>query len=470
MKASKVLISCSFALILYGCASGNKTELSAGIDPEPAVAEAADLMIQAEQHQADLLSFKEYATATQNLNKAQKGLSGGYETIYILDKAQLATINFKQAIKQAEDRKPNATRILEARRSALNAGLRNSDALVAGMADVDDDLRDDTDNFSKALDPKVFSSFQKKYLALEIKAVQFAELNAIENSIQKAVRADADDLAPKLLRQALLDVSEAENLIAQSPRDRSVHEKSVDDSIASSVLLADVMAVILNAPGTPENVALKIVQQNRELAKLSQNLGNLEQNLKETESSLEMSESSLMAQDQELKATRSNLVESESALMKQNQALQSSSIQIRFQNAMDEAIKQFSGDEAEVYQQGNKLIFRLKRINFATGTSSLPVTSKPLLSKINNIIKSLGAETVEVQGHTDSVGSDSLNMSLSTNRAISVARYLSSLGGGYKLRYIGYGETRPIASNETVEGRAINRRVDLEVTAKEISG
>lgn len=463
MKVSKALIGCSLALILFGCASGNKTDLDAGIDPEPAVTEAADWMIQAEQHQADLLSSNEYATATQNLSKAQKGLAGNYETSYILDKAQLATASFQQAIEQAKDRTPNATGILQARRAALNAGLRNSEALVEGMADVDDDLRDDTDDFSKTLEPKVFSSFQKKYLTFETRAVQFKELNAVENSIQKAVRADAEDLAPKLLRQALLDVSEAENMIEQSPRDSSVHKQSVADSIASSVLLSDVMDVILNAPGTPENVALKIVQQNRELDKLSQNL-------KATESSLEISEGTIMAQDNELKTTRSDLVETESALMKQNQALESSSLQVRFQNAMNQAVTQFSDEEAEVYQQGNKLIFRLKRINFPTGTSALPSTSKPLLTKINNIIKSLGAESVDVQGHTDSVGSDSLNSKLSESRAISVARYLSSLGGGYKLRYTGYGESRPIASNETVEGRAINRRVDLEVTAKKIGG
>ena len=149
MKVSKALIGCSLALILFGCASGNKTDLDAGIDPEPAVTEAADWMIQAEQHQADLLSSNEYATATQNLSKAQKGLAGNYETSYILDKAQLATASFQQAIEQAKDRTPNATGILQARRAALNAGLRNSEALVEGMADVDDDLRDDTDNFSK---------------------------------------------------------------------------------------------------------------------------------------------------------------------------------------------------------------------------------------------------------------------------------------------------------------------------------
>ena len=470
MKLSQVIFSASLALVLLGCANGKNTDLTETIDPQPAIAVAADTRIQAEKQQADLLSYREYARATNNLEQAQKGLHNGSRSTYTLEKAELATADFEKAIQQARVRSANATRILAARKSALDAGLRNSDALVAEMADVDDDLRGETNNFSKLLEPKKFSAFQKKYLALEIKAVQFTELNAVEKSIAKATRADADDLAPKTLRQALLDVSEAENMIAQSPRDPSVHKQSVSDAVASSVLLSDVMEVILAAPGTPENVALKIVQQNRELKKLSQNVGTLKKNLKATESSLQKSETTLMAQDKVLMSTQSNLVKTESALMQQNKALESNSIQIRFQNAMDEAVKQFSEDEAEVYQQGNKLIFRLKRINFATGDSTLPATSKPLLAKINNIIKSINAEVIDVQGHTDSIGSDSLNSKLSNDRAISVARYLSSLKGGYKLQYRGYGESRPIASNETAEGRAINRRVDLEVTARKISG
>lgn len=470
MKTLNAIIGCGLALVLFGCASGNRTDPVEGIDPQPAVARATELMTLAEGQQADLLSSKEYTRATQSLKKAQQGLSENYQTEYILERAEMARANFQQALDNTKARTAKAARILEARRSALNSGLRNSSALVANLADVDEDLRDETKNFSRTLEPKQFSAFQKKYLALEIRAVQFRELNAAENSIHKAVRANADDLAPNTLRQAQLDISEAENLIAQSPRDSSIHKKSVNDSVASSGLLSDVMDVILSAPGTPENVALKIVHQNREMDKLSRSVGNLKKDLKATESSLKMTEDKLMTQDVELKSTRSNLNETESALMRQNMALESTSIQVRFQKAMDEAVKQFSDDEAEVYQQGNKLIFRLKRINFASGNSTLPEASKPLLSKIDNIIKSLGAESVDVHGHTDSMGSDSINSKLSNDRAISVARYLASLQGGYKLSYKGYGESRPIASNETQEGRAINRRVDLEVTAKRTSG
>jgi outer membrane protein OmpA-like peptidoglycan-associated protein len=219
----------------------------------------------------------------------------------------------------------------------------------------------------------------------------------------------------------------------------------VKKAVASSVLLLDVMDVILNAKGTPENIALKIVNQNRALGILSKNVGALEKNLQ---------------------TAKSDLTQTEGTLKRQNEKLKKSSTQVRFQEAMEEAGKHFSEDEASVYQQGNKLIFRLKKINFASGVSTVPNASKQLLAKVNDIITDLEAELVAVQGHTDSVGAADLNSKLSTKRANSVAIYLSSLAGGYKIGYIGYGESRPIASNETKEGRAINRRVDLVITAK----
>ena len=476
MKNIKLILSYGIVLMLFGCA-GSNTDLDSSIDPGPSVSEAAALMKQAEKQQADLLSYREYSKAENNLKKSQQGLSGSYNAKYTAEKAEIAKANFQTALKLSQTRAPNASRILLARRSSLDAGLRKSATLVAALAKVDDDLRDETDNFARKLEPEKFSQFQKRYLALEIKAVQFRELETVNNIIKKSSRANAGDLAPDTLENALLDVREAENLIAQSPRDPSVYKGSVKQAMASSVLLSDVMDVILNARGTPENVALKIVQQNRELARLSKDVGKLEKNLQATESNLEASESNLMktegalkTQNAELKSTKSNLMETESALTKQNQALEQTSIQVRFQKAMDEAVTQFSEDEAEVYQQGSKLIFRLKRINFASGNATVPQYSKPLLAKINNIMKSLGAETVEVLGHTDSVGPDDLNSKLSNDRALAVANYLSTLKGGYKLHYKGHGESRPIASNETAEGRAINRRVDLEVTARKISG
>ncbi len=444
MKKINIILCYGFALILFGCAGAKKAELTSGGNPKAAVAEVSKIMLRAEDRQSDLLSPKEYLQGANFLNRAERGLSAGHKKEIILDNAAIAKAYFQDSLIQAGVKSANASRILHARKSSLKAGLRGSILLLEELADVDKDLRSESDNFEEALNPKEFSEFQKKYFSLEVKAVQFRELEGVRNAIRKSSKNDADDRAPNTLVSAMLDLNEAENFIAQSPRNPDIHMKSVGKAVDSSVLLLDVMDVILNAPGTPENIALKIVKQNRQLGVLSKNVGLLEK---------------------DLKVTKSNLTQTEGALKSQEEALKKSSTQVKFQKAMEQAGQYFSEEEASVYQQGNKLIFRLKKINFSSGTSIIPAFSKPLLSRVNDIIKPLGAEMVVVQGHTDSVGSANVNKNLSIKRASSVANYLASFAGGYKIGYLGFGESRPIASNETKEGRAINRRVDLVVTA-----
>lgn len=456
---NKILLY-SLSFLLLACASPKKADLSSGDNADKAVSEVIQIMKTTRQKQSDLLAYDAYIDGVGALKKAKKGLDRGYDKGIILSNAAIAKAYFNESNVLATKRKLNATRILQARQSALEAGTRKSKALVERLADIDDDLRDETDDFAEVLNPQDFSEFQKRYLTLEVKAVQFAKLNTVRLAIRNAASADADELAPKTLTTAMLDLSEAENFIAQSPRNPEIHQQSVVKSEASSVLLSDVMDVILNAKGTPENIALKIVGQNRKL-------GALEKNLKSAQSELVQSEAELGLQSEELKATKSNLIGVEGTLKIQNEALAKSSTQVRFQTAMDEARRQFSEKEASVYQQGTKLIFRLKRINFASGSAYIPAASKPLLEKINDIITTLDAEVVAVQGHTDSIGADDVNQRLSTRRAVSVSDYLSSFGSGYKIGYAGFGESRPIASNETSVGRAINRRVDLVVTAKQ---
>ena len=422
-----------------GCAELRKAELASGNDPDKAIAEVTKIMTKAQKDQIDVLADKAYSKGSIYLADAKRGVKQGASSESILENAAVAKAFFQDARKTATSRRTLAYRILKARESALSAGVRKSDALVKKMTNIDNDLKSETKQFSRSLSPKDFSAFQKKYLALEAGAVQFRELNVAKKAIDQAKNDDADDLAPKSFRTASLDYEAAKNMIAQSPRNPKIYKKSVKGAVASATLLFDVMNVILGAKGTPENIAVQIVKQKRALGQLSTNL----------------------------KTAQKSLEEKEGKLKSQKEQLAKASTQVRFQKAMDEARKVLPQSDALVYQQGNKLVFRLKRINFKSGTAFIPESSKPLISKVDSIIKKLDAEKVVVQGHTDSVGSDTVNKKLSEMRALAVANHISSLRGGYKLTYAGYGESSPIASNETEVGRSTNRRVDLVVSVKQ---
>jgi len=441
------------AVLMVGCASPKKAKLASGDDPAKAVAEVLEVMESAQQRQLDVLADDDYSNASEYLANAKRGLKQGESAESVLENAAIAKAFFQDARKTAKPRRTFAKRILKARESALSAGVRKSDALIEIMKEIDDDLKSESNQFSKSISLEDYSTLQKKYLDLEAKAVQFSQLNSANLAITKAIDDDAEDLAPKSLRTASLDYKTAMNMIAQSPRNPKMYKASVDETLASATQLYDVMNVILGAKGTPENIAVQIVKQKRALGELSSNVGKLEANLTSTKQSLQEKEGALKR--------------TEGVLKTQEQQLARASTQVRFQQAMDEAQQVLSKDDALVYQQGNKLVFRLKRVNFKSGAAVIPKSSEQLISKVDSIIKKLDAEKVIVQGHTDSVGSAKVNKKLSKARASAVAKYLASLKGGYKIAYSGYGESHPIASNESEAGRATNRRVDLVLSVKQ---
>jgi len=471
------MIAIGYALIattFLGCSNARKAELTHANDPGKAVAEVTQIMQEGLKDQNDLLADSQFENGIDSLSDATKELKKGSPSKDILEDAAIAKAYFQDAAKTAQPRRPLATRILEARQAALQAGLRDSAPLIKDLGEVDDDLRDETNQFSKSLSPEKFSQFQKKYLVLATKAVQFRELKSALFTIQKATENDAEDLATKSLQTAKLDYTNAENTITQTPRSPEMYKQSVQAALESAMMLQDVMDVIMGAKGTPEKIAVQIVKQKRALGELTSNVGRLtanlmsaQQTLMEKEGALIQTQGALMETQGALKETQGALSETQGVLKTQQQQLDMASMQVRFQQAMEEARQTLPQSDAQAYQQGNKLVFRLKRINFKTGTAIIPESSKPLLTKVDSIIRKLNADKVIVQGYTDSVGSAAVNLKLSEDRAIAVSDYLSTLGGGYPLEHVGYGETNPIASNETAEGRATNRRVDLVVSVKQ---
>ena len=123
----------------------------------------------------------------------------------------------------------------------------------------------------------------------------------------------------------------------------------------------------------------------------------------------------------------------------------------------------FSPSEARVYRQGDDVVLSLTGINFGVGRSTVAAASEPLLKKVQDAIARFPGASVVVEGHTDSNGTESQNLLLSQDRADAVKDYLVRNAGVNveRITSIGYGEARPVAPNETAEGRARNRRIDL---------
>jgi outer membrane protein OmpA-like peptidoglycan-associated protein len=129
----------------------------------------------------------------------------------------------------------------------------------------------------------------------------------------------------------------------------------------------------------------------------------------------------------------------------------------------------FDPTEADVFRQGDTVIIRLVGLNFDSGVSRLEGQHLPILATLEKAISEFPESYVVVEGHTDAFGSDEQNQVLSQARADSVVRHLLDAMpiSPTHLSAAGYGESRPVANNETEDGRRRNRRIDVVIRPDE---
>ena len=124
-----------------------------------------------------------------------------------------------------------------------------------------------------------------------------------------------------------------------------------------------------------------------------------------------------------------------------------------------------AGTDVQVIRQGDDLVLNIPSgITFAYDSANVQPQFQRTLDQVADTLSQYNQTYVDVYGHTDSTGSDAYNQTLSERRARSVADYLA--GHGVQTARIGtrgYGETQPIASNDTDAGRAANRRVEVKI-------
>jgi len=140
----------------------------------------------------------------------------------------------------------------------------------------------------------------------------------------------------------------------------------------------------------------------------------------------------------------------------------STNISIPDTSEFKELIKNIKLNKIEV---GNKVV--LNNIFFDYNQTSLRTDSYVELTNLQNMLQKNPELKIEISGHTDNVGNSGYNKTLSEGRAQAVVSYLINKGIDMnRLQYKGYGFQNPVASNDTEEGRQLNRRVEFKVISK----
>lgn len=128
--------------------------------------------------------------------------------------------------------------------------------------------------------------------------------------------------------------------------------------------------------------------------------------------------------------------------------------------------QQLASTGVSVTRQGDYIILNMPgNVTFATDQDQLNPGFFPVLDSVAAVLSSYPKTLLDIDGHTDNTGSPQYNQALSERRAVSVAQYLNTRGiDARRLLVVGFGQTRPIAPNDSEAGRQANRRVEIRIS------
>lgn len=437
MNFRNTLFMCLSFIAITACSSKPpKADIAATAIPQEELNKFNEAIDSAIEGHADVLASSDLKSAQSWAKEAKEDIADNKKQDEVLEDIRKGRGYLSRAEETAAERRPRIQGVLEAREAAVKAGARNFPKLSSNLKSYDDDLRSEANSLDKT-SPEVYSKMQSHYMDLELAAVQETQLGKARATITGSIDSGARRKAPQSLKSAETQLRNAENIISTNRKEPGSYADAVKQANASATFLQNVMATIQQHKNLAEGAAMEMVRKNMQIAGLKTNLNTANSEADEM--------------NQEIDSQGRKLAQAQKS--------------ISVQQAIEAARKEFSSSEAEVFQQGDKLVVRLKSMQFTSGRSELPESSLALLAKVKDVAQSLNPSQVLVEGHTDSLGSPAQNLSLSQARAKSVATYFGQNGlAEEKIDSVGFGFKKPIASNKSSEGRAQNRRVDIVIT------
>jgi len=372
------------------------------------------------------------------------------------------------------------TAATDARQAALAAGAPE---LAADLfADAEKTLakaRKDANRGNTDRSEDRASRARDEFLAAELEALQTDLLSEARATYRRADMARARRYAPRTMERSAALITAAADALDRDRSDRKGASALAAEGTASARLALEITTIARDKP----NVEDLLLQHKKDIERLqsavgiqedvSQDLASSVMLLEQEVTRLRTAEQQLTAELEDNRAFSASLEEEIRALddelggatAERRQLVRQIEAQARASEQLEQVQALFVATEAQVFEQSGQILIRLLGLNFASGSAEIIAASEPLMSKINRALDVYPASDVIVEGHTDSKGSDRLNQRLSQNRAETVLnRIVRDTGmAPDRLTAVGYGESRPIANNETEEGRAQNRRIDLVI-------
>lgn len=435
-RTQKIMASLALAGVIAGCASTppNVQSISSTANPTTEIEKTEMMLNDARSKQVDVLSPENFTDASKALQKAKDKKEKNKSNEDILEQVSYSRAWLEQANAKAEIAKMSVgSDITDAREGALKAGAPKF--FPKEWDKNGKELEKITHAAEKGnLKPsdKRGEDIVKRYRELERMSVSKAYLGTAKDNLDTAKRDGADKNAPKTFGLATMKYENTEKMIQSNPRNTDAIARAAQDATRESQHLMEVTRRV-NA-GNSEDLVLMAERQQRQISNLRSEYSSTEQELQQVQSEAER---------------RRMELEKQQALTDRAQALR----------------RQLKPNEAEVFTENGKLMVRLKGLQFPTAQSSLGPKNQALLNKVESALAGVTPSKVIIEGHTDNVGSAEANQTLSEKRARAVENYLVSKGAitADKVEAVGRGFEEPISDNNTKQGRAQNRRIDMVI-------
>lgn len=474
------------AFLLLGLGAAGHEARAQGVESE--VQAASERLEEARSENLHLVAPSHFRDAEEALVDARRRLNRNGSIREIRDRLE----RFGQALERAEDLRSVGDVLLgealAAREDALAAGApelapeRWSEA-ESRIRDAGEEVEDGDQNGARDRAGEAVRAYREA----ERTAIRTEVLGRARELRRTALDRDADDRAPRTLARADSLVARAEEILrgdlGRQGEARPVAERAAEEyeHAARLAAVADtfrdrragIEALLLRSEAELARIADSLGFEPRfaggltpvtdqiaaSIRNLQQDRTNLEEELADVRESLEEELDASRARSDSLRQRLEELGERVATVSEELEQRREREAKLREIRAI------FSEEEAEVAVTGDQLVLRLVGMSFPVSSSEIRPENYALLTKLQRVLREFPDAPVTITGHTDSRGNDEANRQLSTERAIAVREYLLANMAVSSDRFSsrGFGESQPIATNQTEEGRARNRRIDVRI-------
>ena len=443
-----------------------------------------DQMNDARAKLLDILAPENFQKAAEYFQEAKEDFERGRDLKKIMKKVNASRAYLKKANEHYQLAVVTFATVLSAREDAVKAQAPASATELFQKAEkkfVEAARKLEDGNVKKA--KKIGAEAETLYREAELAAIKNNLLAETWRILEEAKKMDVEDVAPITYKKARELALEAEKRLTENRYDTDYPRNLARQALYEAKHAIYLMRAIREIKQKDITYEMLLLSAEEPLTRIAGALDLVAEfdngrdvvvetilsQIQEMQDSLQMLEQQNEQKDQEIASLTARIQELESQLgdiARQKSALSEAiAAQARLKQKFSTIEHMFTRDEALVLRKGNDIIIRLVGLNFDVGKATIKPQYFALLTKVQQAINVFPDSRIVVEGHTDSFGSDAMNLKLSQMRAEAVKAYLLANMNldSSRVEAVGYGEQRPIANNETPEGRAKNRRIDIVI-------